>query len=93
MVWGVLTFMNSAFQFIFGLEGNKARGYGHNPKWTQWLKQECQNYDAVIIHGIWQYHAYGTYKALSEDDTPYYIFPHGMLDPKCGFQRNTHLSI
>jgi glycosyltransferase involved in cell wall biosynthesis len=45
-----------------------------------WLKQHAQEYDAVIVHGLWQYHSYAVYKALKESKIPYYVFPHGMLD-------------
>jgi glycosyltransferase involved in cell wall biosynthesis len=35
----------------------------------------------VIVHGLWQYNGYGVYKALKNTNIPYYVFPHGMLDP------------
>jgi glycosyltransferase involved in cell wall biosynthesis len=35
----------------------------------------------VIVNGLWQYHSYGAWKALRRLDVPYYVFPHGMLDP------------
>jgi glycosyltransferase involved in cell wall biosynthesis len=34
----------------------------------------------VVIHGLWQYHSYGTYRMV-RGRTPYAVFPHGMLDP------------
>ena len=38
-------------------------------------------YDAVVVHGIWQYNSLGTWRALHKAVTPYFVFPHGMLDP------------
>jgi glycosyltransferase involved in cell wall biosynthesis len=35
----------------------------------------------VIIHGTWQYHAYATWRALRGSGIPYFVYPHGMLDP------------
>jgi glycosyltransferase involved in cell wall biosynthesis len=59
-----------------------ARGnYGLTPHLVPWLKAHATQFDAVIINGLWQYHGYGAWKALRELDVPYYVFPHGMLDP------------
>jgi glycosyltransferase involved in cell wall biosynthesis len=35
----------------------------------------------VIIHGTWQYHAFATWRALHDSEIPYFVYPHGMLDP------------
>lgn len=45
-----------------------------------WLEQNIHNYDAVIIHGIWQYHSFGSWRVLRGHSVPYFVFPHGMLD-------------
>jgi glycosyltransferase involved in cell wall biosynthesis len=45
------------------------------------MQQSHTNYDAVIVHGLWQYHSFGTWRTLARSSTPYYVFPHGMLDP------------
>ena len=58
----------------------------YSPRWVPWLRAHAHEYDAVIINGIWQYHAYGTWRALSGSPTPYFVFTHGMLDP--WFKRN-----
>ncbi|MEA3115951.1 MAG: hypothetical protein QOG58_5750 [Caballeronia sp.] len=59
-----------------------ARGnYGLTPHLVPWLKAHATQFDAVIVNGLWQYHGYGAWKALRELDVPYYVFPHGMLDP------------
>lgn len=56
-------------------------GYGYSPRLLPWLKQNAHRFDAVIVHGIWQYHSLAVWQALAGTATPYYVFPHGMLDP------------
>src|SRR5213075_2486300 len=55
--------------------------YGYASRFTDWIKARRTNYDAVIVHGIWQYSSVGVWRALAGTGTPYFIFPHGMLDP------------
>ena len=52
-----------------------------NPKLSNWLKNNISKYDFVIIDGIWQYHNYAIYKNAMKFNIPYFVFPHGMLDP------------
>lgn len=47
-----------------------------------WLKKNHKNYDAVIINGLWQFHSLATLLAVNKKITPYFIFPHGMLNPR-----------
>ncbi|MCU1314659.1 MAG: hypothetical protein JWM54_2416, partial [Acidobacteriaceae bacterium] len=56
-------------------------GYAYAPAFVPWMRQNHANYDVVIAHGLWQYHSFGTWRALARSSTPYYVFPHGMLDP------------
>ena len=51
------------------------------PAFVPWLRQNRARYDAVIVNGLWQYHSFGAWRALRGTATPYYVFPHGMLDP------------
>ena len=53
----------------------------YSPRWAPWLRAHAHEYDAVIVNGIWQYHAFGTWRALAGMKTPYFVFTHGMLDP------------
>jgi glycosyltransferase involved in cell wall biosynthesis len=55
--------------------------YGYAPGCVPWLRQNRSHYDAVIVHGLWQYHSFAAWRALHGTGTPYYVFPHGMLDP------------
>lgn len=61
--------------------GPSALSYNYNKKLLPWIRKHRKNYDAVIVNGIWQYHSFAAWRALSGTDTPYYVFTHGMLDP------------
>lgn len=53
--------------------------YGYTSKYVPWLRQHVQEYDAVIIEGLWQYHSFGAWRALRHSHIPYSVFSHGML--------------
>jgi glycosyltransferase involved in cell wall biosynthesis len=55
--------------------------YSFTPAFVPWLRQNRARFDAVLINGLWQYHSFGAWRALRGSTTPYYVFPHGMLDP------------
>jgi glycosyltransferase involved in cell wall biosynthesis len=54
--------------------------YGYTPRLQEWLGQNLARFDGVVIHGLWQFHSYGSYRMVRRR-TPYVVFPHGMLDP------------
>jgi glycosyltransferase involved in cell wall biosynthesis len=55
--------------------------YGYSPRLTPWLKAHAHEFDAVIVNGIWQYSSFAVWRALTGSTVPYFVFPHGMLDP------------
>ena len=55
--------------------------YGYTSRLVPWLRANAASYDAVIIHGIWQYHSFATWLALRGTGVPYFVFTHGMLSP------------
>jgi len=55
--------------------------YGYSARFLPWLKERRADFDAVVVHGIWQYHSFAVWRALHRTSTPYFVFPHGMLDP------------
>jgi glycosyltransferase involved in cell wall biosynthesis len=58
-----------------------ARGsYCYTPRLQPWLRQNLNRFDGVVIHGLWQWHSFGTYQVIRRR-VPYVVFPHGMLDP------------
>ena len=46
-----------------------------------WLQGKVNDYDCVIVHGLWQYHGYAVMKTAQRKGVPYFVYPHGMLDP------------
>ena len=55
--------------------------YGFSSRLSVWLRGRRREYDAVVVDGLWQYNAFGVWRALHGTDTPYFVFTHGMLDP------------
>ena len=56
-------------------------GYGYTPRLLPWLRQHRQRFDGVIVNGLWQYHSFSAWRAFDGTSTPYFVYPHGMLDP------------
>ncbi len=63
--------------------------YGYTRKLNSWLRLNLKEFSAVIIHGIWQYSSFGSWRELSRMRKPYFVYPHGMLDP--WFRKNYSL--
>lgn len=57
------------------------RRYRYSPNLVPWLRENAENYDAIIISGIWNYCALACRRALPGGRVPYFVFAHGMLDP------------
>lgn len=55
--------------------------YRYTPRMAPWLRAHAADYDAVIVSGLWRYAARGAAQVLAGGPTPYFVFPHGMLDP------------
>jgi glycosyltransferase involved in cell wall biosynthesis len=55
--------------------------YRYGAAMVQWLSAHARDYDAVIVSGLWRYSARGAMRALAGGSIPYFVFPHGMLDP------------
>jgi glycosyltransferase involved in cell wall biosynthesis len=70
-------------------------GYAYTAKLQPWLEQNLARFDAVIVHGLWQWPVQATIRAFKKlkansppatRHPPLFIMPHGMLDP--WFQRD-----
>lgn len=66
----------------------KAEGpWAYHAELLPWLKIHLGSFDAVIVHGLWQYHSYAVIKVqqwLKKQRLKcpsVYVMPHGMLDP------------
>ena len=55
--------------------------YGYNPRLTPWVKENARRFDAVVLHGLWNYSSVGAWRGLRNQSIPYFIFVHGMMDP------------
>jgi len=55
--------------------------YGFNRRMVAWLRAHARDYDAVVVEGLWQFHALAVCLALRGQPVPYFVFAHGMLDP------------
>lgn len=61
--------------------GPVVTGYGYRRGLPARIRALAREHDAVIINGLWQYHAFATWRALRGSGIPYFVYPHGMLDP------------
>lgn len=61
--------------------GQCARGFAYAPAISAWLRTHQARFDAVVVHGLWQYQGIAVRQALRRAGRPYFVFPHGMLDP------------
>lgn len=55
--------------------------YQYSAALVPWLLRHAPGFDAIIVEGLWQYHSFGTWRALRRLGKPYFVFTHGMLDP------------
>ncbi len=61
--------------------GPASGGYGYSSRLLPWMLANAGRYDGIVIDGLWQYHSFGTWRALRRLGLPYVVFTHGMLDP------------
>jgi glycosyltransferase involved in cell wall biosynthesis len=55
--------------------------YAYNPNLLPWLRLHAYKYDAIIVNGLWQYPGLAILRSMGDKAPPYFVFPHGMLDP------------
>ncbi len=55
--------------------------YSFTPSLALWVRRNAAEYDAIIVHGLWNYCSAGAWRALRNHRTPYFVFVHGMMDP------------
>ena len=62
--------------------GQGRGSWNYHPALLPWLEWHLSEFDAVILNGMWQYQGYALWQASKHPKAPpYYMFPHGMLDP------------
>lgn len=69
------------FLKLHQLGSGKFGTYAYSPLLSKWLHKNIERFDAVIIHGMWQYHGVAASRACRKHAIPYFVFTHGMLDP------------
>ena len=65
---------------VHGL-GEGLTSYRYSRALPSWLKENGDKFDCVVVHGIWQHHSFAVWRRFHKTATPYFVFPHGMLDP------------
>ena len=48
---------------IAGL-GSVSRRYCYSPRLKPWLEENARRFDAVVLHGLWNYSSLGSWRAL-----------------------------
>lgn len=71
----------NAFPFQVTALGPGIGRYGYNFRLVPWLHDNATRFDAVILHGLWNYTSLGSWRALKSLSVPYFVFAHGMMDP------------
>ena len=61
--------------------GPGRNGYGWRAGLVRHWQRLAQTHDAVIVHGLWNFPALAGGMAARRAGTPYWVYPHGMLDP------------
>jgi glycosyltransferase involved in cell wall biosynthesis len=61
--------------------GQGLTNYRYSHALPKWLKEHGNKFDCVILHGIWQHHSFAVWRRFHKTAIPYFVFPHGMLDP------------
>jgi glycosyltransferase involved in cell wall biosynthesis len=64
------------------IECGPSRGtYGYNPGLKERLAAVAGPFQAMVVHGLWQFQGITAMRTSAKSGVPYFVFPHGMLDP------------
>jgi glycosyltransferase involved in cell wall biosynthesis len=61
--------------------GSGKRGYGYASGVVAWLIAHADDYDVILVNGLWQFGGYATWLATRKTGKSYCVYTHGMLDP------------
>ncbi len=70
--------------FLIHAIGPSVGPWSYSKMLIPWLQKHAEDFDLIIVHGLWKFSSFAVYKALKElkgNTTPYFVMPHGMLDP------------
>lgn len=65
---------------IHTLGGGKT-AWNYSEELFRWLSYNTDNYNKIIVHGLWQYQSFAVYHLWKKKKFDYSVMPHGMLDP------------
>ena len=74
-------FLELSHAQTLGLGPTRAGNFGYTSRLIPWLRQNARQFDAAVVHGLWQFHGAATWWVLHGGPIPYFVFPHGMLNP------------
>lgn len=75
------------FSFPIHALGPGATHFEYSPRLLPWLKANIRSFDIVVAHALWQYHTVAVRTAARQQNVPYVVYTHGMLDP---YFKRTH---
>ena len=61
--------------------GPVTSSFGYKAAARTWLQEHARHYDAILVDGLWQYPGVAARTSALASGVPYFVFPHGMLDP------------
>jgi glycosyltransferase involved in cell wall biosynthesis len=61
--------------------GEAKTSYRYSRSLRDWLREHTGEFDRAIANGLWQYHGFALARECQKKSVPYFVFPHGMLDP------------
>lgn len=57
------------------------RHYGVTSRMIPWLRRHSDDYDVIVVNGLWNFATFAVSRTLPGGSTPYFVFTHGMMDP------------
>ncbi len=61
--------------------GPTSTSFGYSRAAGKWLRAHAADYHAVLVDGLWTYFGLAVRTSTRAAGMPYFVFPHGMLDP------------
>jgi glycosyltransferase involved in cell wall biosynthesis len=83
----ICTFKNDLKNSLFDPEieiinlGKSYTSYNVNFSLFSWLLKNSENYDSIVVNGVWEYQGFCIYLVSHFRKIRYFVIPHGMLDP------------
>jgi len=69
------------YPFLIHALGPDSSSFGYSHAARVWLHKHAGDYDAILIDGLWFYLGLAVRSPALRASVPYFVFPHGMLDP------------